>query len=147
MIYVVLFCPFNLFLTLTSIRNLQVHFALKQYFLQLMSKVFFLEAKCYTYQVGYRVSKLCVELIDETLDQPIAVDRIIYDLLHGSTDGEEVLVLFTLKNKNKTTTRHYQTPKNKGSKVSGIYHSIHRTHLRKLPLLQISQRKYLKHEL
>ncbi len=48
------------------------------------------------YQVGHWVSKLCIELINKTLDQPIAVDRIIYDLLHGSTDGEEVLVLFIL---------------------------------------------------
>lgn len=46
----------------------------------------------------HRVSKLHVELIDETLDQPIAVDGIVYDLLHGPTDGEEVLVLFVLKN-------------------------------------------------
>lgn len=45
----------------------------------------------------YGVSKLCVELIDETFDQPIAVDGIIYDLIHGSTDGQEVLVLFSLK--------------------------------------------------
>lgn len=45
----------------------------------------------------HRVSKLCVKLIDETFDQPITIDRIIYDLLHGSTDGEKVLVLLILK--------------------------------------------------
>ena len=47
----------------------------------------------------YRVSELCVELVDETLDEPVAVDGIVYDLLHGSADGKELLVLFILERK------------------------------------------------
>ena len=61
------------------------------------------QEKCNTHEVGHGVSKLCVELIDERLDQPIAINRIVYDLLHGSTDGEEVLVLFILKQKKGNT--------------------------------------------
>lgn len=72
-------------------------------------KGFFLESHCNTHQVGYWVSKLCVELIDKTLDEPVTVDRIIYDLLHGSTDGEEVLVLFILRQHVNNVTE----PKNK----------------------------------
>lgn len=48
------------------------------------------------YQMRYWISKLCVELIDKTLDQPVAVNRIVYNLLHGSTDGEEVIIFFIL---------------------------------------------------
>lgn len=38
-----------------------------------------------------------MELVDEALDEPVAVDGIVHDLLHGSADGEEVLVLFILQ--------------------------------------------------
>lgn len=40
-------------------------------------------------------------LIDKTLDEPVAVNRIIYNLFHGSADGEEVFILFILVKKKK----------------------------------------------
>lgn len=64
--------------------------------------------------MGYWVAELCVELIDEALDQPVAVDGIVYDLLHGSADGEEVLVFFILE-KNKTTISDTTASENEGS--------------------------------
>lgn len=41
-------------------------------------------------------------LVDKTLDEPVAVNRIIYNLFHGSADGEEVFILFILVKKKKT---------------------------------------------
>lgn len=41
-------------------------------------------------------------LVDKTLDEPVAVNRIIYNLFHGSADGEEVFILFILMKKKKT---------------------------------------------
>ena len=65
-----------------------------------------LQAKRNTHKVGHRVSKLRVELMYETLDEPVTVDRIVYDLLHGSTDGEEVPVLFILRGERNTPRRY-----------------------------------------
>lgn len=59
----------------------------------------FLGAKSNTYEVRKRVSKLNVELIYETLDQPIAVNGIINNLLHGSADRQEVFILIILEMK------------------------------------------------
>lgn len=50
-----------------------------------------------TYEMRNRVSKLGVELTDKTLDEPVAVDGILDYLLHGLTDGQEVLILLILK--------------------------------------------------
>lgn len=50
-----------------------------------------------THQVRQRVSKLGVELVDKTFDEPVTVDRVVHNLLHCTADGEEVVVLFILK--------------------------------------------------
>lgn len=47
-------------------------------------------------------------LIDKTLDEPVAVNRIIYNLFHGSADGEEVFILFILVKKKKKQKKTYQ---------------------------------------
>lgn len=46
-----------------------------------------------------RVPKLGVELSNETFDEPVAVHRIIHDLLHGFADRQEVLTLLILDKK------------------------------------------------
>lgn len=48
-------------------------------------------------------------LIDKTLDEPVAVNRIIYNLFHGSADGEEVFILFILVKKKKKTKENIST--------------------------------------
>lgn len=48
-------------------------------------------------------------LVDKTLDEPVAVNRIIYNLFHGSADGEEVFILFILVKKKKTNISTTQT--------------------------------------
>lgn len=52
-------------------------------------------------------------LIDKTLDEPVAVNRIIYNLFHGSADGEEVFILLILvkKKKRKENISTIQTQK------------------------------------
>lgn len=54
-------------------------------------------------------------LIDKTLDEPVAVNRIIYNLFHGSADGEEVFILLILvkKKKRKENISTIQTQKKK----------------------------------
>lgn len=72
-----------------------------------------------------------MELIDKTLNQPVTVDGIVNDLLHGSTDGEEVLVLFILKRYNTSASyitapeekRNPNTSSLKSEGVSGSYGS------------------------
>ena len=68
--------------------------------------------------MGHWVSKLCVELIDKTLDEPVTVDGIIHNLLHGSTDREEVLILFILKQHINNVTE----PKNKENREKSKYY-------------------------
>lgn len=93
----------------------------------------------------YWVSKLCLELIDETLDQPVTIDWIVHNLLHGSTGGEEVLILLILQQQQtditQTTIRQDQrrfqmSAACTGDDKSGLHRSINRPDLQKLPLLQ-----------
>lgn len=50
-----------------------------------------------THQVRQRVPKLGLELIDKTFDEPVTVDGVVHNLLHGAADGEEVVVFVVLK--------------------------------------------------
>lgn len=56
------------------------------------------------HQVRDGVSKLELELVDEAADEPVAVHRVVHDLLHRSTDGQEVLILVVLEENHHTHT-------------------------------------------
>lgn len=79
-----------------------------------------------------RVSELCVELVDKTFDQPVAVDRIIYDLLHGSADGEKVLVFFILEKTQHQKSQHQRMKEAKRSSTCKGQRQVSITILTKL---------------
>lgn len=59
-------------------------------------------------------------LVDKTLDEPVAVNRIIYNLFHGSADGEEVFILFILVKKKKTKENISTQTQRKTLKIKSV---------------------------